>query len=129
MRIVRRVVGVPDGPARSGHISAVGVECGTVGVGDRIIVVVVDDVLMCVMRCRYVCALFRLGHVAEARVLLWERLVRSSGVIIAVYDAAVPEARQFNVLRDFEIGCLIVSSTIAFDGVEFVEVWLSDLVV
>ena len=52
-----------------------------------------------------------------------------SNVVIAVYDAAVLETRQFDVLRDFEIGFIIVSSTIAFDGVELDEVWLSDIVV
>ena len=129
MCIAWRIFSIPDCPSCSGHVPAVRVECRTVGVGDRVIVVAVVDVLVRVMLGCYVGTLLCFGHGAEARILPGQRHVRFSGVIIAVYDAAVLEARQFYVLRDFEIGFIIVSSTIAFDGVELVEVWLSDIVV
>ena len=131
MCVVWRIFSIPNRPSRSGHVPAVRVEGRTVSVGDRIfvVVVVVVDVLMCVMLRGYVGAFFRLGHVAEARILLRQRHVRFSNVVIAVYDVAVLEARQLYVLRDFEIGFIIVSSTVALDGVKLVGVWLSDIVV
>ena len=128
--IVHRVFGIPNGPPRPGHIPAMGIEGGTVGVGDHIFVVVVVDVLVCVVLSCYVCLFFSLGHVvAEARIFLRQRHVRFAVVIIAVYNATIFETLQFYVLRDFEIGLIVVSGTIAFDGVELVEVRLSDIIV
>ena len=55
--------------------------------------------------------------------------MRLTDVIVAVYDAAVPETRKIYALHDLQIGFAAFSGTIAFDSIQLVEIWLADIIV